>query len=95
MNRDSFAYGSAIGVAVGLALSVASAGLLKKQPDANLVNFGPAIFGIAIVGLEILAAAGALVIASLFLLRKRWKRAGFALAFGVTVVGWYVKALFY
>jgi hypothetical protein len=95
MKWGSFAYGSAIGVAVALTLSVASTGLLKRQPDANLVNFGPAIFGIAIVGLEILAAAGALVTASVFLLRKRWKRAGFALAFGITVVGWYVKALFY
>ena len=95
MKWDSFAYGSAIGVAVALALSVASAGLLKRLPDANLVNFGPAILGIAIVGLEILAAAVALVTASVFLFRGRWKRAGFALAFGITVVGWCVKAMFY
>jgi hypothetical protein len=95
MRWDSFAYGSAIGVAVALALSVASTGLLKMQPDANLVNFGPAIFGIAIFGLEILTAAVALVIATVFLLRRRWKRAGFALAFGITVVGWYVRVLFY
>jgi hypothetical protein len=67
----------------------------QKLPDANLVNFGPAILGIAIFGLNILAAALALVIASVLLFRGRWKRAGFALAFGITVVGWYVKALFY
>jgi hypothetical protein len=94
MKWDSFAYGSAIGIAVALVLLVANTGL-ERQTDANLVNFGPAIVGIAVGGLEILAAAGALVTASVFLLRKRWKSAGFALAFGITVVGWYVEVLFY
>ena len=69
--------------------------LLNRLPDANLVNFGPAILGIAIFGLEILAAIVALVTAGVFLFRRRWRRAGFALGFGITVVGWWVKVLFY
>ena len=95
MKWASFAYGSAISAAVALGLSVASTEFLKRQPDANLVNFGPAIVGISIFGLNILAAAVALVTANVFLFRGRWKRAAFGLAFGITVVGWWVKTLFY
>jgi hypothetical protein len=59
------------------------------------VNFGPAIFGISIFGVNILATAVALVTASVFLFRGRWKRAAFGLAFGFTVLGWWVKTLFF
>ena len=95
MKWASLAYGSAIGVAVALVLSVASTEFLKRQPDANLVNFAPAILGISIFGVNILAAAVALVTASVWLFRSRWKRGAFGLAFGITVVGWWVKTLFY
>jgi hypothetical protein len=95
MKWDSFASGGAIGVALALALSAASTGLETGLGEANLINFGPAIVGISIFGLNILAAAVALVTASVFLFRGRWKRAGFGLAFGITVVGWWVKTLFY
>ena len=69
MKWASLAYGSAIGVAVALVLSVASTEFLKRQPDANLVNFAPAILGISIFGVNILAAAVALVTASVWLFR--------------------------
>jgi hypothetical protein len=38
MKWASFAYGSAIGVAVALGLSVSSTEFLKRQPDVNLGN---------------------------------------------------------
>jgi hypothetical protein len=95
MKWGSFAYGSAIGAAGALALAIGSARLLKEMPDANLANFGPALFGLAVVGMVILVVVGALVTASVFLYRRRWKRAGFALAFGITLLGYYIAALLY
>jgi len=95
MKWDSFAYGGAIGAAAALAISVGSEVTLKNSPNVSLVNFGPAIFGIVIFGLNILAALVAIATASVLLFRHRWRGSGFALAFGVTVVGFWVRVLFY
>ena len=95
MKWKPFAYGIGIGIAVALPLSLATTAALKILPDANLVNFGPAIFGFGIFALEILAAAVALLAGSVCLLRRRWKKAGFAMAFAITVVGWWAKTLLY
>ena len=93
MKRDSFAYGLTIGVAVALAFSIAIATAIKHLPDATLVNFGPALLGFGLFAMEILAAAVALVAAGVFLVRKSWKRAGFALSFALTVAGWLAIAI--
>ena len=95
MKRHSFAYGIGFGIAVALPLSIATTAALKRLPDANLVNFGPALFGFGVFSLEILVAVIALIVAAVFLFRKRWKPAGFWLSFGLTIVGWWARVMFY
>lgn len=95
MKRDSLAYGIGLGIAVALPLSIATTAALKRLPDTNLVNFGPALFGFGVFSVEILIAFVALVIATVFLFRKRWKPAFFCLSFGLTIVGWLARVMFY
>jgi hypothetical protein len=95
MKRDSFAYGIVFGIAVALPLSIATTTALRRLPDSNLVNFGPALIGVEVFSSEIFIAVVALVIATVFLFRKRWRPAGFWLSFGLTIVGWWARVMFY
>jgi hypothetical protein len=95
MKRDSFAYGIAFGITVALPLSIATTTALKRLPDTNLVNFGPALFGFGLFALELLVAAVALVVAGVFLFRKGWRRAGFCLSFALTIIAWWASVALY
>jgi hypothetical protein len=91
MTCEPFAYGTVIGIAGGLLLSVATTARLKtSDTGANLVlvNFGPAILGSGVFALEILSAVIALVAGIVFAVHCRWKPRS------LSVVGWFT-ALFY
>jgi hypothetical protein len=48
MKQDSSVDGFVIGIAVALPLATATASALKRLPDANLVKFGPTLFGFVV-----------------------------------------------
>ena len=95
MKWKPFLYGSATGLALGLLLSIGTTSALRTLPESNLVNFGPAIFGTGIFALEALGFAIALIAGLIFLVRRRWKLAGFCIAFGVAAIAWCARVLLY
>ena len=74
----------------GLALSLAMTLVMRNIGGSSLVNYGPALFGLELLSLDIFFAAVALVAGLVFVFGRRWVRASFCLVFGLIAVGYWV-----
>jgi hypothetical protein len=86
MKLNSFGTGAGIGIVTAIPLLLLTELFGRWGSDANLVNFSPAIIGIALLTIEITLALISLILGCFWLVRRRWRRAGFGLAFSVVVI---------
>jgi hypothetical protein len=86
MNFKLFEVGSGLGLVSAIPLLLLTALFSGWGPDANLVNFSPAIVGIGLLAVEMSLALISLILGGIWLVRQKWKRAGFGLAFSTAVI---------
>jgi hypothetical protein len=85
MNLKLFGVGTGLGVVSAIPFLLLTALFSRWSPDTNLVNFSPAIIGIGLLTVEISLALISLILGGIWLVRQRWKRAGFGLAFSIVL----------
>ena len=86
MSFKLFGVGAGLGVVSAIPFLLLTVLFSRWSPDANLVNLGPAIVGIGLLALEMSLAIISLILGGIWLVRQRWKRAGFGLAFSIVVI---------
>lgn len=90
MNLKSFGVGTGLGLVSAIPLLLLTALFSRWGPDANLVNYGPAIVGVGLLAIEISLALISLILGVIWLVRQKWQRAGFGLAFSVVVIAYHL-----
>jgi len=95
MQWKSFGSGAAIGMGAAALVSAVLTAISKLLPGSSLVNFGPALVGLCIIGFYILLLSTALVSAGVLIFRRRWSHAGFGFGFGLAGAAWVVVWILY
>ena len=91
MRFKSFGTGTGLGVFSAILFVLPSALFSRWGSNTSLVNFDPAIVGVGLLAIEIALALISLILGCIWLARQRWKRAGFALAFSIIVIGYHLR----
>jgi hypothetical protein len=88
MNWKAFGSGAGIGIITAVIILLPSTLFFRWIPGANVVNFGPAVFGFGLFLAEMAVALILLAFGILSFFRRRWPRAGFALSASLLIAGW-------
>ena len=95
MNWKRLGGGTGLGIIAAVMLSIVVTVFIKALPDSSLVNFAPGIGAAGALALLVLIAVIAIVSGGVSLFWKRWERAVFFFAFGISIFAWFIKLWLY